>query len=105
VFRSGDGREDRPYPIVPPAVKKLPPSYMRVALPLGLTLIMTFLVSGVATIRALGFAPGMFLKWMESWMFSWAIAFPTMLFLMPLVRRVLGRFIEDAAAPAPSPRR
>jgi hypothetical protein len=86
-------------------VKKLPPSYMRVALPLGLTLVMTFLVSGVATIRALGFVPGMSVKWMESWMVSWCIAFPTMFFLMPVVRRLLGRFIEDAAAPAPSARR
>ena len=39
---------------------------MPVALPLGLTLIMTFLVSGVATFRALGYVDGVFIKWGES---------------------------------------
>lgn len=78
-----------------PAVKKLAPRYMRYALPLCLTFIMTFLVSGVATIRALGLADGVFAKWAESWMFSWCIAFPTMFFLLPVVRRLLGHVIED----------
>lgn len=68
---------------------------MRYALPLCLTLVMTFLVSGVATIRALGLVEGVLSKWAESWMFSWCIAFPTMFLLMPVVRRALTRVIED----------
>ena len=68
---------------------------MRVLLPLCLTLVMTFLVSGVATFQAIGFGGGAFLKWMSSWMFSWAIAFPTMLFMMPLVRRALTCVIAE----------
>ena len=68
---------------------------MRVMLPLCLTLIMTFLVSGVATVRAIGLGEGALLKWMSSWMFSWAIAFPTMFFLMPMVRRALTCIISE----------
>ena len=67
---------------------------MRFALPLGTSFFMTFLVSGVATIRALGLVPGVFGTWMASWMISWAIAFPTMLVMMPRVRRWLGYLIE-----------
>ncbi len=67
---------------------------MPVALPLGLTLIMTFLVSGVATFRALGYVDGVFIKWGESWEMSWAVAFPTMYFLMPMVRKLLTRIID-----------
>jgi hypothetical protein len=80
---------------VPAAVKKLPASYLRFALPLGTSLFMTFLVSGVATWRALGAGPGVFHIWMVSWMISWAVAFPTMYFMMPVVRRALSHVIEE----------
>jgi len=76
-------------------VKKLPINYHRYALPLGTSFFMTFLVSGVATIRALGFVDGVISKWMTSWMISWAVAFPTMLVMMPVVRRWLNLVIED----------
>ena len=56
---------------------------------------MTFLVSGVATWRALGIQPGMVQTWMASWFIAWLIAAPTMFFMMPLVRRWLLRIIED----------
>jgi hypothetical protein len=32
---------------------------------------------------------------MASWMISWAVAAPTMYFMMPVVRRTLDRFIEQ----------
>jgi hypothetical protein len=68
---------------------------MRLALPLGTSFFMTFLVSGVATIRAIGPVPGVIGTWMVSWMISWAIAFPTMVVMMPRVRRWLGYLIEQ----------
>ena len=80
---------------MPAAVKKLPFRYHRFALPLGTSFFMTFLVSGVATYRVLGLGGHMAGIWMTSWMISWAIAFPTMYFTMPLVRRWLGRVIEE----------
>jgi hypothetical protein len=64
---------------------------MRVALPLGTSFFMTFLVSGVATWRALGMVPGL----IATWMISWAVAFPTMLVMMPRVRAFMGRIIEE----------
>jgi hypothetical protein len=80
---------------VPAVVKKLPAHYMRFALPAGTSLFMTFMVSGVATWRALGMVPGMLGIWMASWMIAWAVAFPTMLVMMPWVQRWLGYVIED----------
>jgi len=68
---------------------------MRFALPLGTSLFMTLLVSGVATWRALGIVPGLLGIWMVSWMISWAVAFPTMLVMMPIVRRALCCVIEE----------
>ena len=75
-------------------VKKLPAKSLRFAVPLGTSLVMTFLVSGVATFRAIGFGDGVTAKWMSSWMISWAVAFPTMLLMMPVVRRLLLHVIE-----------
>jgi hypothetical protein len=75
-------------------VKKLPARYHRFALPICTTFFMTFLVSGVATYRVLGWDMKMVSNWMESWMISWTIAAPTMYLVMPLVRRTLDRFID-----------
>ncbi|MBV8394083.1 MAG: DUF2798 domain-containing protein [Alphaproteobacteria bacterium] len=69
---------------------------MRFALPAGTAVFMTFLVSGVATWRAIGWADGgMVRTWMSSWLIAWLVAYPTMLVMMPVVRRWLGRIIED----------
>jgi hypothetical protein len=77
-------------------MKKLPASYMRYALPAGTAVFMTFLVSGVATWRAVGWTDGMVGTWMSSWGIAWLVAYPTMLVMMPLVRRWLGLIIEEA---------
>ena len=62
---------------------------------------LTFLVTGVATWRVLGWDRTMFKMWFSSWMIAWAIAAPTMFFMMPVVRRMLSRFIEAAEIEAP----
>ena len=76
-------------------MKKLPKRYFKYALPVGTTFFMTFLVTGVATSRALGWDQRMFEMWASSWMIAWAIAAPTMYVAMPRVRRWLMRFIEE----------
>jgi hypothetical protein len=76
-------------------VKKLPARIHHYALPIGTSFFMTFLVTGVATVRALGWDKAMFEMWFTSWMIAWVIAAPTMYFAMPLVRRALGRIIEE----------
>ncbi len=76
-------------------MKKLPASWLRFALPMCTAVFMTFLVSAVATWRALGAEPGMVWTWMTSWLIAWLIAAPTMFVMMPLVRRWLLRLIED----------
>jgi hypothetical protein len=76
-------------------VKKLPARYHQFALTLGTSFFMTFLVTGVATYRALGWDKAMVATWMASWMIAWAIACPTMYFVMPWVRRALDYVIED----------
>ena len=80
---------------MPPNVKKLPASLHRFALPAGTSFFMTFLVSGIATWRAIGPGDNLLGTWMTSWMIAWAIAAPTMYIMMPVVRRALAHVIEE----------
>ena len=57
---------------------------------------MSCIVSGIATLKALGLVDGLFGAWMASWAFSWAIAFPTILVVAPLVRRLVARLTKPA---------
>ena len=59
---------------------------------LGLILsgLMSLIVSGIATFRALGAGEGLVVAWME----SWAVAFPTVLVVAPLARRLVVRIVS-----------
>jgi hypothetical protein len=85
----------RPVPYCPRRREETPARYHKYALPLGTSFFMTFLVTGVATWRVLGWDRTMFKMWFSSWMIAWAIAAPTMFFMMPVVRRALSHIIED----------
>ncbi len=65
-----------------------------VAMPFVLSLMMSFIISGVSTLRALGWVEGFLMKWMAAWGVSWLIAFPTVLLVLPLVRKIVAAFVE-----------
>lgn len=77
---------------------KIPARYTWLVMPAILALLMTFVVSGISTLRAIGLAPEFIGKWMGSWMVSYLVAYPTLLVVMPLVRRIV------AAIMAPPPK-
>lgn len=60
--------------------------------------LMSCVVSGIATVRALGLIDGVFGAWMASWTFSWAAAFPTVLVVAPIARRLVARLTRPAEA-------
>jgi hypothetical protein len=55
--------------------------------------LMSCIVSGIATFRALSDEQAFVDAWMASWMFSWAAAFPTVLIVAPLARRIVARLV------------
>lgn len=75
-------------------MKRLPPRYNAIAVPLLLSLLMTCIVSGIATVNSIGLAADLLEKWMRAWGLSWVVAFPIMLFVLPLVRRIVIVFVE-----------
>ncbi|AIJ48468.1 MAG: DUF2798 domain-containing protein [Pseudodonghicola sp.] len=72
---------------------KLPATYAALVMPLLLSVLMTFIVSAVTTLRSIGLTPGFFYIWLSAWALSWMIAFPTLLFALPLVRRATAALV------------
>ena len=53
--------------------------------------LMSLVVSGIATLRAANLGPSFTGLWLGSWLSAWAIAFPTVLVVAPLTRRLVAR--------------
>lgn len=57
--------------------------------------LMSLLVSGIATYRAAGLAPGFFGLWTTGWLAAWLVAFPVVLVVAPLTRRAVGALVAQ----------
>jgi hypothetical protein len=62
---------------------------------------MTFLITGISMTQVLGINslvndPGDFLKiWMKAYVSSWLVAYPILLLIIPVVRRVVDWLTTD----------
>ena len=61
--------------------------------------LMSCLVSGIATLRALGPIAGFLGLWLQAWLTSWGVAFPTVLLAAPLARRMARLVIDRVTTP------
>lgn len=73
---------------------KLPARYAAIVLPLILSLLMTFVISGVSTLMSLGPTRAFVSTWPAAWALSWIVAFPTLVAVLPLVRRIVAIVVE-----------
>jgi hypothetical protein len=76
--------------------RRLPARAAGILMPLILSVMMTFIVSAIATLRSVGLTPDVHWVWLGAWGMSWLVAFPTLLLVLPLVRRIVGRLVEPA---------
>jgi hypothetical protein len=75
---------------------KIPARHANLVMPFLLSLFMSGLISGISTLRVVGFHSGLFSLWPVNWMISWMIAFPTVLLVLPVVRKITVFLIEEA---------
>ncbi|PYE86549.1 DUF2798 domain-containing protein [Phyllobacterium leguminum] len=74
---------------------KLPARYASVVMPFILSIMMTFVVSLISTAKSLGLGhPDLAPNWMSAWGISWLIAFPVLLMILPMVRRIVAFVCE-----------
>ena len=75
---------------------KLPARYAAIVMPLVLSVLMTFVVSAISTLRSLGPTSAFLATWPAAWAISWLVAFPTLLAVLPLVRRIVTLAVETS---------
>jgi hypothetical protein len=56
--------------------------------------LMSLLVSGISTLRAVGPVDGFVRLWFGAWLTAWAVAFPSVLLVAPLTRRLVDRLTK-----------
>lgn len=57
--------------------------------------VMSLLVSGISTYRAVGFAESYAGLWVSAWLTAWLAAFPMVLVVAPLARRTVALLVEN----------
>lgn len=75
-------------------IPKLPARYASVVMPLLLSIFMTCIVSIISTYNSLGAAPHFVRIWLDAWIISWVIAFPTLLLVLPVVRKATAVIVR-----------
>jgi len=73
--------------------RKLPAKYNGIVMPLLLSIFMTFVVSFISTLRSIGMSDKLAIIWLGAWGISWIIAFPTLLMVLPVVRKITQFFV------------
>lgn len=76
---------------------RIPHRYTPVVTAFLLSGLMSCMVSGISTLRSIGLAEFVFMKWMTNWAWSWALAFPAVLIVLPVVRFVVSRIVAPPA--------
>lgn len=76
----------------------MPARFAPVLFGLILSALMSFLVSGIATFRTAGLVDGFFASWINAWLPSWLIAFPVVLVVAPVARRLVGVLVKAPAS-------
>lgn len=79
-----------------PGIPKLPPRSVALVMPLILSVIMSCIVSAISTFKSLGGGPHYLGAWLGAWGVSWIIAFPVLLLILPIVRRLTGLLVRAA---------
>ena len=74
----------------------IPARYAPILFGLLLSGMMSSIVSGLSTFRALGMVDHFALMWLGDWAVSWATTFPIVLVLAPLTRRIVARLVSPA---------
>ncbi|MFO6421202.1 DUF2798 domain-containing protein [Hylemonella sp. W303a] len=79
---------------VSPSFRKLPARYAAVVMPFFLSLMMSGIISFISTLRSIGWQAMSLQGWLGAWALSWVVAFPTVLLLLPVVRRLTAMVVQ-----------
>jgi uncharacterized membrane protein len=72
----------------------IPPRFGPILFGFILSALMSFLVSGISTFRNTGLVDGFLGLWVGAWLPSSLIAFPMVMVIAPVARRIVGGLVE-----------
>jgi len=59
------------------------------------TMFMSFVISGVLVVINLGIINNFLFIWLSAWLKAWLVAFPSVLLIIPFVRKVMVKIIRN----------
>lgn len=74
-----------------------PKQYAPALFGLILSGLMSLLVSGISTYRAVGFGESYAGLWVSAWLTAWLVAFPVVLVVAPVTRRAVALLVDHRA--------
>ena len=73
----------------------IPQKYAPLLFGLILSGLMSLLVAGISTWRAVGIGDSFAGLWIGAWLTAWLVAFPVVLVVAPLARRTVALLVES----------
>jgi hypothetical protein len=74
---------------------KIPKRFGGLVMPLVLSCLMTAIVSAISIARTQGLDAHALQMWPSAWGLSWLVAFPVLLVILPVVRRITGLLVAS----------
>ena len=63
--------------------------------PFILSGMMSCLISGITTLKAVGLIPNFFGLWMSAWIIAWLFAFPSVMICAPITQKLVQWILKD----------
>ncbi|MDO7209496.1 DUF2798 domain-containing protein [Acinetobacter nosocomialis] len=76
------------------SIPKLPPKALNILIPFFLTFIMSGVISVISVIKSIGINTALIDIWLPTWLYSWTVAFPTALIVLPLAKKFSLLFVK-----------
>jgi len=74
----------------------IPKKYGPMLFSLILSGVMSLLVSGIATLRAVGITDDVINLWASAWLAAWVVAFPAVMLVSPFARKLVQRVVPES---------
>jgi hypothetical protein len=71
----------------------IPAKFTPVVFAFFMSMLMAFIMSGVLTFVNLGAIPNFFARWMHAFVIAWCCAFPTVLLVAPIARKIVSKLV------------
>jgi hypothetical protein len=81
-------------PYIVGRIPKLPPKFALVVMPLLMSGLMSGIICMVNLLRAMGWSVQVLHAWPSTWLLAWCVAFPTVMLVMPLVKKITTKLVR-----------